>query len=783
VLIFWSKATKQSINAEIKQFKGLPMRLHSGKYVPSVNKGDILICMGGYNLKVLQNSEKGIPKNRTIMSLREKVHKVDEAECFITYDMNIKEFDYSSFIRLKTDLGLIYRYVTTGTLAPKVGDYNWVQDYSHLPSIIIAQYEETGKPVPVALDLETVGLVPFDSSKHIVSISFSIEEGVSDLVYFTGIDDQPTEDHQLWHEIRWLLNDARVAIVGANLKFDLMWIRVKWGIYDNNFTLDTTLMGSLLDENRSNSLNSHCKIYAPTLGGYDDSFNSIYDKSRMDLVPTDDLLVYAGGDTDATLRVGNAMLKEIQTYKRMNTFYTKLLHPAGQAFLDMEQNGIYVDLEYFQGMQIEIFAILEKLTLQAKALMPKRLLAKYGDGFALSKGNIIKEYMFTHPKGLKLKPKMLTNKTKEPSTAFDHLKLFSDNPKAKAFVTILKEWSATSKTESTYITGFLKHLREDKKFHPTAILYKGTYGNADKESGTVTGRLAFKDPAFQTTPKHTIWAKRLRAGYGVPKGYSMVNWDYSQGELRIIACIANETNMIKAYRKDIDLHIKTGAELNGILYADALKLKEVGDKKIKVIRQGGKAGNFGLIFGISPAGFVEYARNTYGVELTLEEATKQKDAFFDMYPEIATYHEINKAHAHKYGYVVSPLGRVRHLPLINCGNWAKEAQAERQSINSPVQGTLSDISCLALAEHKKTHNNPESCRFFAMTHDALTAYVKTDELDYWIPETQRIMENLPLADYFGWEPQLTFKTDVEIGTNFGNMAEVANVNDLSAYMM
>ena len=134
--------------------------------------------------------------------------------------------------------------------------------------------------------------------------------------------------------------------------------------------------------------------------------------------------------------------------------------------------------------------------------------------------------------------------------------MFSDVPEAAEFIDLYKQWNSAKKTESTYITGFFKHLREDGRLHPTAILYRGDYDGGD--SGTVTGRLAFKDPASQTIPKHTKWAKPLRKGYIAPPDCCVINWDYSQGELRVIACLADEPAMIQAYRDGIDLHLKTG---------------------------------------------------------------------------------------------------------------------------------------------------------------------------------------------------------------------------------
>lgn len=779
MLIFWSQDKELKYSPLMGSFVVGEFELHFGEECPEVDKGDSLIIMGVDNLKNIQ--QKGwLPKGRTIGSLREQVHLSGgeiQFPMMVTYDLKVKSYDYTSYIKLQTDLNLVRRYHKTGSLAPKIGKYVYTKDYAKMPKLINDLYNKNKKPVRLSLDLETVGLYPFYSDKFIVSISISFVEGESHVIRFKGLKDQPKKSSALWDQINWILNDDRVSLCGANFKFDLVWMRVKWGILCTNFKFDTNLVGSLLDENRSNSLNTHTKIYVSSLGGYDDIFNKAQDKSRMDLVSDKDLLPYAGGDTDADLRVTNRMSKELTSSKSQTQFYKMLLHPASRAFEDMEFTGIHIDFDYFMKLQVDLFKSMKKYEDQARDLMPKRILMKYpGEEFSLTRGVIIKDFMFTHPKGLKLKPKMVTPKSKEPSTAFDHLKMFSDDPEAEEFVSILRKWTSAKKTESTYVTGFLKHLREDGRLHPTAILYRGDWGGGGSDdSGTVTGRLAFKDPAAQTIPIHTIWAKKLRMGYTAPPGYKILQWDYSQGELRVIACVADEKAMIQSYLEGIDMHLKTGAELNGYTLAQALKMKKSTDKdtieKVGKIRQGGKAGNFGLIYGISPAGYVEYARNTYGVILTLAEATYQKDAFFDLYPGITHYHTKYKGLAHTTGLVQSPLGRVRHLPLIKSNSFKVVGQAERQAINSPIQSTLSDMTCLALAEFKIKFGYVEDCKFFMMTHDSLAAYVRDDRCEYWRDEVSWIMENLPLTKYFGWKPQLKFITDVKMGDTLATLKD------------
>lgn len=767
-IVVWTKAKphliRDTVGKIISSLGSPPHRVSSTPGVPSLEPGDTLLCLGSKNLKFLQDA--GItPKNRSIESMRGQAIKFHESTILCSYDPYVMNDDHGSYVKLQIDTMMAVRNEVTGSIEPEIGEYKYVADFGATIKKIERMYEEKQKPIPISVDLETVGLDPFDPEKWIVSISVTYKTGMAHVVYFEK--GQPL-DAKLRLQIEWLLNSPMVIVRGANFKYDRLWMGVKWEMECTRHRMDTTLVGSLMDENRSNSLNTHAKLYT-AMGGYDDAFNLKYDKSKMHKVPKEDLLPYAGGDTDAALRVSFAMAKELALSPRLYKFYTRLLHPASEAFLDMEREGVLIDVDYYRSLEEQLTSALEDLTEKARQMMPRKLQIKYMDDFKLTRDVIKRDYLFG-PKGLKLTPMMLTEKDKLPSTAEKHLKMFEDVPEAKEFMQILKEFGTTKKTLGTYVTGFLKHVRADGRLHPTAILYRGEYDGDGEDSGARTGRLAFKDPAIQTIPKHTFWAKALREGYIAPPGYVIVNWDYSQGELRVIACIANEPHMIAAYREGIDLHSKTGAELNGYTME---QLKHMDEKKVKWIRQGGKAGNFGLIYGMMPKGYQAYAKDTYGVSIALQEATAQRDAFFKLYPVLLDYHDKYKAMAHKHGAVISPLGRIRHLPLINSRSNDVMMKAERQAINSPVQSTLSDLSQLSLAQFRKEYGRPDDCRFCMMTHDSLTAYVKADKVQVWGPRMKAIMENLPLKELFGWQPQLTFEVDWEVGPNLKDLKEAA----------
>lgn len=719
--------------------------------LPTIEEGDLLFALGGPHVSYLQK-EGYLPKARTIHSLRGTLRKYQEGHLMVSYSPALKNLSPDMAPEIEWDTQLAVRFAATGSLEPEVGTYTWVEDFSLV--IDYVQKHKSKGPVYLSCDLETIGLDPFFEGDatcppaDIVSISFSTRPGNAYVIrtldsLSSGVLDQ----------INYLCTTKDVKLVGANLKFDAVWMLEKWGIRITNQTFDTFLVGSLLNENISNSLNLHAKMYT-SMGGYDDAFNSTQDKSRMDLVPKDVLLPYAGGDTDACYRVMLKQREELVKDKALANFYIKQVQPVATAFANMEHRGVVVDIERYYELKKEVQTAMDELHSQAVAMFPRALRLKHRDNLSLTRGKILKEFFFT-PHGLNLRPQMFTEKTREPATRREHFELYIDDPDAMAFVELYKRWGSAKKTMGTYIDGFLTHLRSDGRFHPTYYLGKGD------EGGTNTGRSSAKNPAYQTLPKHTIWAKPLRTVYVPPPGYVILKADYSQGELRVTACVANEPTMIQSYKDGIDLHLKTGATLNGYSLSDAMDMMANSDKKIKdlikKIRQGGKIGNFGLIYGMQPPGLVEYARTQYGVILTLEEAIKFREAFFSLYPGLVTWHASYINFAKANGYVRSPLGRIRHLPLINSKDFKSASQAERQAINGPIQGTLSDMTELAIAILYQEY--PELW-VFGFTHDEIQMYVPEEEILLWVERVREVMENLPFHE-FGWRPQLNFVADYE----------------------
>jgi DNA polymerase I-like protein with 3'-5' exonuclease and polymerase domains len=718
---------------------------------PIPGLGEVILVCGNKPLDALRRH--GIaPKNRTVTSLREKPIAAGGGHYLVTFDPFITNNEPDKQEVLDWDTRLAVRLLRTKSLKPEVGHYKWVNSYQPMIDWIEQRYAVTKKPVDVSMDTETMGFFPWYPERDIVTIQFTARPGTAEVLYL-GPQEHPIEldpETPLFDQIQWLLTSPKVKLRMANGKFDLNWIAEKWGIECTNFKFDICLVGNLLNENRSNSLNLLTKIMTP-LGGYDDEFNATEDKGHMELIEPEKMLTYSGGDTDACQQVADVLRDELAEDPKLATFYIKILHPAARAFERIERRGVVVDVEKYQALGEEVSLVIQENLEKAMSILPNKMKIKYRDKIdaQLAAGkspltpSILKEYFFS-PHGLNLKPRERTAKTGEPSMQKSHLRQFSDVPEAMAMVAALTDMDVASKTKSTFIDGFLKHLRPDGRLHPTYMLFHGDLYDDDDESGTVTGRLSAKDPPFQIIPKKTFWAKKIRKCFPAPPGKVMIQLDFSQGELRVVACVANEKAMIEAYEAGLDLHAVTGARLGGVPYDEFVAWKDAEDEKLakmfEDLRQQAKAGNFGLLYGMGVEGFQAYAWANYGLRLTYAEAEKIRNDFFELYVGLTTYHDRQREMVRMREMVRSPLGRVRHLPMIRSWDREIKSRAERQAINSPIQSCLSDMMLWAIALIDDAYPEIE---IVGMIHDALVAYVPEQDAALWAGRAQEIMSNLP----------------------------------------
>jgi len=284
---------------------------------------------------------------------------------------------------------------------------------------------------------------------------------------------------------------------------------------------------------------------------------------------------------------------------------------------------------------------------------------------------------------------------------------------------------------------------------------RGTLHPTFNAGKVVTGRLSSQSPNLQQV------TSSLKPAFQAREGFVIAELDFSQIELRIAAYLSRSEPMMEAYRRGDDLHTLTAAEILGIDPADVTPDG----------RQRGKAGNFGLLYGMTATGFQAYADAVYGVELTEEESVETYEAFFRKWEGMREWHARQAVAAYRDGYVTSPIGRVRRLPWIWSNDPGERGKAERDAINSPVQGFASDLMQMSIASITGTldgHKPVEGAHPIGTVHDSVVLEIREEAWEEIGRECQRRMTDVNrLLEPFHVEIDVPIEAEGIVGTRWG----------------
>jgi DNA polymerase-1 len=338
------------------------------------------------------------------------------------------------------------------------------------------------------------------------------------------------------------------------------------------------------------------------------------------------------------------------------------------------------------------------------------------------------------------------------------LELLEDHP----IVPLLLERVKWNKYCTAFFSAYAEQIDASSRIH-TNFKVTGTVtgrlssGKADADK--ITGKAQIRGVNLQQVPRD----KLVRGIFGAPVGSSFVEFDYSQIELRIAAQLAQERTMLNLYAQGEDIHMAMAMRMTG------LPRGEVSAHQRKMA----KAVNFGFLYGMGATKFIATALSNYGIHVTMEEAQAARTAFFAQFPQLLPWHARQRALAHKYKRVETPLGRVRHLPDIDSPDQKVRAEAERQAINSPVQGLASDLALLSFVlVSRKFRKNGLQAHAIGTVHDAVNFEVPNEELPIVLPIIKDQMENLPLEKLFGIRLDVPIIADCKVGTRWGGAKEL-----------
>lgn len=323
------------------------------------------------------------------------------------------------------------------------------------------------------------------------------------------------------------------------------------------------------------------------------------------------------------------------------------------------------------------------------------------------------------------------------------------------------EWN---KFHTAFFTPYSKQITDDSRIRTTfkpwgTVTGRLSSGKEDVEKVTATAKSAMRGVNLQQVPRN----KLVRGVFGAAPGWLFVEADYSQIELRIAAFIAQEPTMLNLYARGEDIHMAMAMRMTG---KPASQVTSEERKKAKAV-------NFGFLYGMGWRKFILTAFSNYGVHVTEEESQAFRRSFFDQFPKLLAWHARQRSLAIKYGRVETPMGRVRHLPDIESGNPEVRAEAERQAINSPVQGMASDMALLSLVHTSRAFRRLGIEAYpIGTVHDAVNFEVREDHVAQALPVIKHTMENLPLERLFGCHVNVPIVADLKVGTHWGGATEV-----------
>jgi DNA polymerase I-like protein with 3'-5' exonuclease and polymerase domains len=689
---------------------------------------------------------------------------------------------------LRTAAGMVrnkFRLVASN--APK-RNYRWCTDL---------QFMIDRKPKLLAVDTEgsTFGAHEFTHwyypETKVLTVQLTSQAGESFVVPidYPGYPISAATRSKLIAQLKTLLENPDIEIVGQNLKFDWLILFAKLGIKIANFADDTLMLVHMLNENMlSKALDDIARVYLPEMAGYKDEFRRKgYDMARMDLVPPEDILAYSAADSDCTFQLRAILKAKLAQDPKLLNCYQRVVLPALRAFCDIEQRGFKVNRTALEALRVKVAKKQDNEYKKLIAFIPKKIRDEFegtGVGLKLTRDALMRAFLFTHPDGLRIKPTQFT-KTGMPSVSTKtHLPYFIGKHKGRTVVDgkvveydFVADYIAFAKNDKMLTTYIGRDAHFDKDGNAVAPTGFWQYINQEyirpsyKLHATVTGRSASSDPNGQNFPKRGEFAKEYRAIFEAPDGWVLLEADYSQLELRIAGILANEPLFLKIYREGGDIHCMTAAIVMGISLEAFMALKSTDPEKFSLGRFRAKAVNFGFIYGMGWRKFLIYAKTEYGIDYTEAEAQNIRKAFFGRYRALKTWHDAVKEFVRIHKYVRCIDGRVRHLPAVVVDDEGVASSAERQAVNSPVQGFGSDLGLIALARINGELPT-DFVRVIGFVHDAIICIARKGREMEAARAVKRYMETNPLREWFGFVSPIPIVSDVSIGMNLAKMIEL-----------
>ena len=558
------------------------------------------------------------------------------------------------------------------------------------------------------IDIETTGLNRFKDKITWIGVGFA-EDIRSDVKIKTFNMDKPEDVKNFLHAVE-RMRKHKMTTVFQNGKFDTLFMEMGIDIR-LPISEDVMLMGTAYDLSADHNLKKMAMKY---LGVPD------WDISKKDKTNggSKKIRPYLRSDVKYTWQLFQFFMKHMDDTQMK--IYRRLLRPAYLMYRDVERNGAYVDIKALHECQ-EKYARIEKEYLEKLNTLYKINWNSSGQ---------VAEVLF-EKEGLPVIKK--SKKTGKPSADASVLNRLA--ARGHELPQLILQYKAANTLNKMFLNRWEDDLGPDKRIHPSFNL-----------TNVVSGRTSCQNPNLQQVPR----TKDVRAIYKAPKGRLFFEADYSQLELRIAAEYSGDPTMMDIYLNNGDIHTTTAKLMTG------------GREPTKEERNKAKAVNFGFLYGMMAKKFVDYAYDSYGVVFTLPEATQFRELFFAKYSRLLPWHHEQEVLCEAMGGVYNKFGRFRKLPLIYSSNKWEKASAARRAINTPVQGTGSDLLISAATQiHRELKN--EGLKIVGTVHDSILGEFNEEDKDWIVPEIRRIMLHPAAMDEFGVELKVPLDCDIGVG--------------------
>ncbi|MFH1456784.1 MAG: DNA polymerase I [Patescibacteria group bacterium] len=586
--------------------------------------------------------------------------------------------------------------------------YNLVDDNQKFNNFL----NKLEKQEEFVFDTETDSLDVFNSK--LLGVSFCWESGEAYYVINKFLNN---------NKLKNIFKNPNIKKIAHNLKFDYEVLKT-FGFDVRGLFFDTMLASYLLNPGtRQHSLDA---LAFTELGYKMQPITDLIGEKKSQQISLADVQVervanYYCEDADITWQLYGKLSEKLDD-AIIEGVLQKIEVPLVPVLAEMEKNGVKIDLKFLDKMSIDLGKRIIKLE--------KEIYSIAGQEFNVASPKQLKEILFD-----KLKISVLgLGKTKTGvSTAAGEL----DKLKGKhKIIDLIIEFRELSKLKNTYLDPLPKLVDKRDRIHTSF-----------NQTITATGRLSSSNPNLQNIPIRTELGKEIRKAFIAEKRYSILAVDYSQIELRIVASLANDKKMIRAFEKKADIHTETAAAIFGIKP----------EKVSKEVRRQAKAVNFGVIYGQGPRGLAT------GTGISYDEAQNFIEKYFEVYDGIKNYIEETIVLTRELGYTETLLGRRRYLPEINAHHPQLRSQAERMAINMPVQGFAADLIKLAMINlHKRLQTEFVSgqVRMLLQVHDELVFEVKEDLIKHAEKIIKTEMEQV-------YKLRVPIEVEIGVGKNWG----------------